>query len=470
MSRPVRSAVMTAEVEVAARRHLLRQDGQEDLCFALWRPSRGASRLSALIYKLLLPHDGERIVHGNVSFQPQYLVRAMSEAAAAGAGLALMHSHPLGRGWQLMSRDDIFAERGNAPAIFGATSLPFVGLTLAGNGAWSARFWERTAPKTYTGKRAGTVRVLGNELKMHYNPITLPVPDSTDAQIRTISAWGKECQADLARLRVGVVGTGSVGGFVAETLARTGVEDIVLIDYDIIEKYNLDRLNFATRDDVGDVKVDVLSRYLQCRTTAAKSNIETVQGAIYEEEVFRKALDCDLIFSCVDRPWGRHVLNFIAYAHLIPVVDGGIAVRTNKLGKISAADWKAHVVTHGRQCLECIGQYDSGLVQTEREGLLDEPKYIEGLPDGHPLKSRQNVFAFSMSCASLQVLQMLAFTISPLGRSNPGGQMYHFVGGFMEQPNYSKCHPNCLFTSLTAAGDSSPYIFTGHRPVRRDDS
>jgi molybdopterin-synthase adenylyltransferase len=38
-------------------------------------------------------------------------------------------------------------------------------------------------------------------------------------------------------------------------------------------------------------------------------------------------------------------------------------------------------------------------VQTESEGWLDDPSYIEGLPKGHPIKARENVFVFSISCA-----------------------------------------------------------------------
>ena len=387
MSRVARSAAMTAAIDAAARAHLLRRDRQEDLCFALWNPSRGATRTTAIIERLLLPRDSERNVHGNASFEPAFLERALAAAAAAGTGLALLHSHPFGRGWQGMSQDDINAEQGNAGAVFGATGLPFVGLTLAGDGTWSARFWERTAPRTFQRNWCGTVRVVGDQLKVHYMEKLAPRPQSTKAQLRTVSAWGEECQADLVRLRYGIAGSGSVGGFIADALVKTGAEDVMPIDLDRVEEHNLDRLNYATAKDIGQLKVDALAAYLQPRATAAHCAIQPVVGAIYEDVVFRQALDCDVLFSCVDRPWGRHVLNQIAYAHLIPVIDGGIRVRTNRFGKLAAADWRAHTATIGRPCLQCIGQYDPGLVQMEREGHLDNPRYIEGLPDDHPLKT-----------------------------------------------------------------------------------
>ena len=82
MSRAIRSVAMTEDVEEAARKHLLRDDGQEDLCFALWRPSYGKERHSALIQKLLLPKPGERNVHGNASFEPDFFERALAIAGA----------------------------------------------------------------------------------------------------------------------------------------------------------------------------------------------------------------------------------------------------------------------------------------------------------------------------------------------------------------------------------------------------
>jgi hypothetical protein len=393
---------------------------------------------------LILPLAGERNVHGNASFEAPYFERALRVAAKEGAGLALMHSHPLGRNWQGMSSDDIKTEQSRAGATLGATRLPFVGLTIAGDSNWSGRFWERTAPRQHARNDCATVRVVGERLKVTYMDKLAPPPRSNEAQMRTVSAWGERKQADLARLRIGVVGCGSVGGFIAEALARTGVEDVVFIDYDQIETKNLDRLVFSTRDDVGELKAPILAEHLRRGATAANFNAVPVVAAVYEEEGFRAALDCDVLFSCVDRPWGRHVLNLIAYAHLIPVVDGGILVRTNRKSELTAASWRAHTVTVGHRCLECIGQYDSGIVQVERDGYLDDPTYIEGLAKDHALRARENVFAFSMGCASLQTLQMLAMVIEPLGRSNPGEQLYHFVGGLMEPMQPQTCQPEFL--------------------------
>ena len=68
-----------------------------------------------------------------------------------------------------------------------------------------------------------------------------------------------------------------------------------------------------------------------------------------------------------------------------------------------------------------------------------------------------------MACAGQQMLQMLALTLAPLDQPNPGAQLYHFVGGFMEESQYGPCHDECLFPSLIARGDACGVTVTGTR-------
>jgi molybdopterin/thiamine biosynthesis adenylyltransferase len=461
------SVALLSTVHKSAINHLIREDGQEDLCFALWYSSSGKTRTTALVQRLILPLDDERRVHGNASFTAAYFERALGEAIRAKAGLAFMHSHPA-RGWQGMSHDDIVAEQGHAAAVKAATGLPFVGLTAGTDEAWSARFWEKIAPRTYERRWCESVRVIGDKLAFTLHPDLARLPVFRPELERTISAWGVEIQSYLANMTVGVVGAGSVGNVVAEALARMGVGHIRLLDFDRVELLNLDRLLFAIKEDAlrKRPKVDVLADALRHSATAGQFTVEPLEWSIVEEEGFRAALDCDVLFSCVDRPLPRFALNFIAYAHLIPVIDGGIRIRVNpKTTKLRHADWRAHTVMPSRPCLECLEQYDPGLVSVERDGYLDDPSYIAGLPETHSLKHNENVFGFSLSVASFEVLQFLSLIVAPSGLSNPGAQIYHFVTSTLDKDELEECKPNCLFPSYIAMGDAAPIKVTGRHAV-----
>jgi hypothetical protein len=460
------SVAFTSRVHEALCSHLLQTRSQEDLCFALWRPSTGASRQSALLYKSISPEIGDRELHGNASFYPQYFERALREAAREGAGLAFLHSH-VGPGWQGMSEDDINAEEGHAGATFGASGLPLVGLTLGTDGAWSARFWPKTAPRTFERRWCSSVRAVGERLSVTYMDELEPIPRIKTELTRTVSAWGPSAQARFARLHIGVVGVGSVGCLIAEALARMGAQKISLIDFDLVELVNLDRLLHARHADAvaRRLKVAMIAAALRNSATADTFRVHEVPFSVTEDEGYRAALDCDLLFSCVDRPWGRSVLNHIAYAHLIPVVDGGISVSVTKRSELRGADWKAHTAAPGRRCLECLGQYDPGLVSVEKLGLLEDPNYIQGLPRDHEGRRNENVFAFSMGCAYMELQQMLSMVLVPAGLSNVGQQTYHFATGRFDEPLYEKCLPSCYQTGQIAIGDHSGVTVTGKHPA-----
>lgn len=356
-----------------------------------------------------------------------------------------------------MSPDDVVAEERMAPAVGATTNLPLLGMTIGTDQSWSARFWTKdtTQRRKYVRHWCDNVRVLGKKLTVTFNDNILPPLFDSEKQLRTISAWGKKTQEDLSRLRIGIVGLGSVGSIVAEILARTGFSNFILIDFDTVEEKNLDRSTFI-KSDVGKAKVHAIEEVIKRAATSPSPKIYTCEYGITEEEGYRAGLDCDILFSCVDRPWPRQILNFIAYAHMIPVIDGGILVRTNKTNtRMIGADWKIQTVGYKRPCLECLGQYKTSNAVLEKDGKLDDPSYLAGLDKSQYSEAHENVFPFSSNVASLEVLQLLSLVIAPSGLADVGQQMFHFVPGSLEQEKSRKCDPHCYFPSITGCGDLS---------------
>ena len=97
---------------------------------------------------------------------------------------------------------------------------------------------------------------------------------------------------------------GSVGLDVAIRLAATGFRQIGLMDFDVVEHVNLDRLNGATNRDARkrSLKVEVASRLASQQATAENFSIHAHNDSICEPEGLSIALDYDVILSCVDRP------------------------------------------------------------------------------------------------------------------------------------------------------------------------
>jgi len=66
----------------------------------------------------------------------------------------------------------------------------------------------------------------------------------------------------LSKARVAVVGLGGVGGIATISLARSGVGNILICDYDIVEETNINRQMVATFSSLGMFKTDVLEKMI----------------------------------------------------------------------------------------------------------------------------------------------------------------------------------------------------------------
>lgn len=438
--------------EVESR--LIRDDGQEDLVFGLYIPSLGCRRKTALISEIVTPLEGDREVHGNVSFTAAYFARVCKIASKKGLGIVLMHSHPV-IGWQDLSSDDVYAEREVlAETAECLTGYPLVGMTIGSDGYWSGRFWEHEEG-VYECHWAVSVRVVGKKLNVYFNNKIASLPEFSKKFRRTRTVLGESGHQLFGRLRYGIVGVGSVGMMVCEILARMGASNFVLIDDDTVEDHNLDRLAGCTSGDVGKLKVDVAKNLISRYATSDTLDVQVISKKLSAPDAYASALDCDLIFSCVDRPRARYMLNHIVFSHLIPVIDGGIKVFfDNGPSRFTGADWQVQTITHDGPCMECLGVFDMVEVSKEIDQLIDSPTYMEG---GTGPEQNENVFPFTVNLASLEIMQLLSLLDDK--REPYGIQRFRVEPGIISHYRDRKCIPECVFYRDLALGDKNFIVY-----------
>lgn len=68
---------------------------------------------------------------------------------------------------------------------------------------------------------------------------------------RVVSLTGNDNFQKIQNATVLVVGLGGVGGYAVEALVRSGIENIIVIDHDVIDKSNLNRQIITNHQNIG---------------------------------------------------------------------------------------------------------------------------------------------------------------------------------------------------------------------------
>ncbi len=116
---------------------------------------------------------------------------------------------------------------------------------------------------------------------------------------RTEMLIGNEGMEKLKDAKVAVFGIGGVGSFVCEGLARGGIGNFILVDYDKIDESNINRQLIATVKTIGKYKVDLMKeRILEINPDA---NVE-VYREFYMDDCKIDLITEDLSYAvdCVD--------------------------------------------------------------------------------------------------------------------------------------------------------------------------
>lgn len=103
----------------------------------------------------------------------------------------------------------------------------------------------------------------------------------------------------LAKVRVILFGVGGVGSWCAESLIRTGLRQLTIVDSDSVAVTNLNRQLMATNDTIGRPKVEALKERLLSINPEAE--ITAIQDIFTEETIDRFPLsDYDYIIDAID--------------------------------------------------------------------------------------------------------------------------------------------------------------------------
>ena len=136
---------------------------------------------------------------------------------------------------------------------------------------------------------------------------------------RTQMLLGPEAMEKLRQSRVAVFGIGGVGGYVVEALARAGIGALDLVDHDRIALSNLNRQIIATRETLGQYKVDVAEARIHSINPDCKVTIHRIFFLPETREQFVFS-DYDYVVDAIDTVAGKLALVETAKAAGTPII------------------------------------------------------------------------------------------------------------------------------------------------------
>lgn len=445
-------------------------------------PASGATRNTLILGEIIEP--GRDDVYWSpkkgLVMAHQYYSRALTTIQEVpNAGLINIHSHPgPRRGFSPPAPSPQDLATDTRELCFASRALPETRITAAGivtaGGGISVRQYMFLRPRTMAEGRsprfgpagaairfADRVRIVGPGLRvMNGNPeraadraIDLTMTDSTAL------LWGEPGQKILAELSVGIAGLGGVGGMVAEQLARLGIGYLVLVDYDRLEVATFNRSQGVTRSEAEAQlpKVEAYARLAERSATAPNFRVQAFRASAAESEGLKHLLDCDIVVGTADDAFARQVLDHAAYAHLIPVIDGGTTlVPDEKLTRIVAGKSQIAAAGPAHACLECQGVYSQEEATIARESAT-WGEYLR-LAARHAGKARKQLRAPSVICnnglvASLIGLRILAIALRVTTATLRGTQRYYVEEGTLAWGAKKECASGCPKAAWTGFGD-----------------
>lgn len=393
--------VLPAKVADELRAHLFPGDGLEAAALLLCRVT-GQRRQKWLGREVIcVPHEHCTRRPDFITWPGENVETAIDRASARGDAVIAVHAHPGGL-FAFSSADDE-SDRVLMSSIRHGTDRAAGSAIMIASGAMRARIYEdhRATPVDLVMKAGADIETWWNDAATAAGPL------------KPAMAFTGEMRGSLGRLSVCVIGVSGTGSIVAEQLARLGVGEIILIDFDKIEERNLNRILNATHADIGSLKVEMFAGAI--RRYRPDGEVVSVPRSVATREAVLAACEADILFSCVDSAEGRHIADRLSACFAMPLFDVGVAIPTEPLPgggrRVAEVYGRVDYVYPGGSSLMDRGVYDAALLETEYLTRTAPQALTRKIADGYlrgMAEEAPGVITLNMRAASACVVEFIA--------------------------------------------------------------
>jgi len=386
--------VLTAELLTQLRTELLESD--HETCAILFGRAvvKGGRLVRVVVRELQRIAEADYQQRSGIAAQlnPNIVAAVAQRARKSGESIVFVHSHPFALN-EFSSIDDA-GEKKLSEFLVSRTSGVIHANLLVTPDATIARVLGSGEPLEVVG--VGSRLLWGGETDSSVGD------PAFDRQARV---FGESGQQRLRKLRVGIVGLGGTGSIVLEQLAHLGVGKLLLIDPDVVERTNLNRLVGASESDISKPKVEASASL--AKRINPKVCVETIFSSVLLASVAEQLVDTDFIFCCTDSHGSRAVLNQFAYQYLVPVIDMGVVIVTSDRTVAHIAG-RTQMLAPGLGCLMCGEMLNPEAVRVDLLTNFERASdpYITGVHEPAPA-----VISLNATIASMAVTMFLSAAV-----------------------------------------------------------
>ena len=251
---------------------------------------------------------------------------------------------------------------------------------------------------------------------------------------RNQQVFGRGTIARIRTLSAAVVGCSGTGSLVVEQLARLGIGRLVLVDPDLVEEKNLNRVLNSGKEDVYLGKPKVFALASAIARMGLGQEVLPLPLNLVTQRAVREIAACDVLFGCTDGAEARHVLNRLATFYSLPYFDVGVRLDADGSGGISSITGAVHYLQPGGSSLLSREVYTMEQVEAEElrrtnseiyRARRDEG-YLRGIDEDRPAVIPVNMFFSSL------VVQEFLGRLHPF--RNAPNRSYAIVRGNLMEP------------------------------------